>query len=144
MEPLNIRVVTWNVAAQEMPLNFSFTDLLGSEKVLNQQTFDLYVIGFQEVSARMDKFLFDTVINGDDQWTMSVKQELSTYGYIKIRSYRLLGIVISVFCLKKHLVYLRNIETQYTRLSLGGYLGMKGAVSVRLELYGTSYCFVCW
>ena len=47
-----------------------------------------------------------------------------------------------MYCLRRHLPYLRKVETQYTRLSLGGYLGFKGAVSVRFDLYGVSYCFV--
>ena len=143
MEKLNIRAVSWNVAAVDIPQNFTCLDLLGPEEVLNQQTFDLYVIGFQEVSARMDKYLIDTVISGEDSWTESVREVLAPHGYIKVRTYRLLGIVLSLFCLKKHLSYLRNIQTQYTRLSLGGYLGLKGAVSIRMELYGASYCFVC-
>ena len=31
---------------------------------------------------------------------------------------------------------------QYLRLSLGGYVGLKGAVSVRFGLYGASVCLV--
>ena len=144
MEQLKLHVVTWNVAVQEKPINFSFKDLLGPEESMSQQSHDIYIIGFQEVSARVDNYLFDSFINGEDPWTTSVMHELQPYGYVKVRSIRLLGIVLSVFCLTKHLAYIRNIETQYTRLSMGGYLGLKGAVSVRLELYGTSYCFVCW
>ena len=144
MEQLKIRSVTWNVAALDKPVNFSFEELLGSQELIVQQPYDMYIIGFQEVSARVDKYLFDTFMNGDDPWTMAVIDELKPHGYIKIRSIRLLGIVLSVFCLAKHIPHLRNIETQYTRLSVGGYIGLKGAVSVRLELYGTSCCFVCW
>ena len=144
MEQLKIRSVTWNVAALDKPVNFSFEELLGSQELIVQQPYDMYIIGFQEVSARVDKYLFDTFMNGDDPWTMAILDALKPHGYIKIRSIRLLGIVLSVFCLAKHIPHLRNIETQYTRLSVGGYIGLKGAVSVRFELYGTSCCFVCW
>ena len=104
----------------------------------------MYIIGFQEVSARVDKYLFDSFVKGEDPWTMAVVDELKPCGYKKVRTIRLLGIVLSVFCTARHISYLRNIETQYTRLSVGGYIGLKGAVSVRFELYGTSYSFVCW
>ena len=143
MDELKLRVITWNVNARTPPENFSCQDFLGSKETLEKRTYDMYVVGFQEVSARVDNFLLDTFVTGEDPWTTSVKNRLSPYEYIKVRSYRLLGIVISLFCLKHHLVHLRNIETQHTRLSLGGYWGFKGAVSIRLELYGVSYCFVC-
>ncbi len=72
-----------------------------------------------------------------------------------------MGIGISVFVKKEHLLHVRDIESQYTRLnmlvsvsptvsylmsnpqSIGYFQGIKGAVSVRLKLYGVSFCFVC-
>ena len=143
MEPLNIRAITWNVAAQNKPENFSFKNILETTD-LGQERYDMYILGFQEVSARADKYFLDSFISGDDPWTTTVSKELKPHGYIKVKSIRLLGIVLSVYCHQKHLVYLRNIETQYTRLSVGGYIGLKGAVSVRMEIYGVSLCFVCW
>ena len=142
MEPFNIRSITWNVAALDKPENFSFQQLL--ELNNSEHTpYDMYTIGFQEVSARADKYFFDSFISGDDPWTTTVSNELRPHGFIKVKSIRLLGIVLNVYCHERHLVYLRNIETQYTRLSVGGYIGLKGAVSVRLEIYGVSMCFVC-
>ena len=47
---------------------------------------------------------------------------LVPHGYIKVRTIRLMGLVLSVFIKKNHLIHLKRIETQYTRLSLGGYL----------------------
>lgn len=47
---------------------------------------------------------------------------LAPHGYVKIRTIRLLGIVLSIFVLRNHLIHIKNMETQYTRLSLGGYL----------------------
>ena len=142
MEPFNIRSITWNVAALDKPENFSFQQLLELNDSEHTQ-YDLYTIGFQEVSARADKYFLDSFISGDDPWTTTVSNELRPHGFIKVKSIRLLGIVLNVYCHERHLVYLRNIETQYTRLSVGGYIGLKGAVSVRLEIYGVSLCFVC-
>ena len=142
MESFNIRAITWNVAARDIPENFSFKKLLETNDT-GQDICDMYIVGFQEVSARADKYFLDSFISGDDPWTMTVSKELRPDGFIKVKSIRLLGIVLSVFCHEKHLVFLRNMETQYTRLSVGGYVGLKGAVSVRLEIYGVSLCFVC-
>ena len=46
---------------------------------------------FQEVSARVDKFLFDNLVNGDDCWSLGVRNILTSENYVKIRSIRLLG-----------------------------------------------------
>ena len=50
------------------------------------------------------------------------RQALIPRGYIKLRSIRVLGIVLSVFCRREHLIHVKNLEAQYTRLSFGGFL----------------------
>ena len=66
---------------------------------------------------------------------------MDKYGYVKIRSQRLMGFCTSVFVQRKHLLHVRDIETQYTRSSMKE-SGWKGAVSVRFKMYGVSMCFV--
>ena len=61
MEPFNIRSITWNVAALDKPENFSFQQLLELNDSEHTQ-YDLYTIGFQEVSARADKYFLDSFI----------------------------------------------------------------------------------
>ena len=39
---------------------------------------------------------------------------------------RLVGIVLSLFSLGRHVPHIRGLETQYTRLGFGGYWGNKG------------------
>jgi hypothetical protein len=39
---------------------------------------------------------------------------------VKVKTIRLQGLLLSLFCLRKHLLHLRDIETQYTRTGLGG------------------------
>lgn len=45
---------------------------------------------------------------------------LKKYDYVKIRTQRLQGLVLNIFCLRKHITHLRSIETQYTRTGCGG------------------------
>lgn len=45
---------------------------------------------------------------------------LSKWDYVKVKTIRLQGLVLSLFCLKKHLLHLRDIQTQYTRTGFGG------------------------
>jgi len=82
----------------------------------------------------------DTLLVGEDPWTLAARRTFAKHGYIKIRAIRLVGLVLSMFCLEKHVPYLRGLETQYTRLGLNGYWGNKGTVSIRLKVYGVSLC----
>ncbi|XP_026682622.1 inositol polyphosphate 5-phosphatase K-like, partial [Diaphorina citri] len=67
---------------------------------------------------------------------------LSPHDYVKVRTVRLVGILLNVFCLRKHLNYLRNMESAITRTGLMGLWGNKGAISLRLEIYGVNLCVV--
>ncbi|XP_043667492.1 inositol polyphosphate 5-phosphatase K-like isoform X3 [Vespula pensylvanica] len=78
----------------------------------------------------------------EDPWTKSFREVLKDYDYVKIRSQRLQGLVLNMFCLRKHITHLRMVEAQYTRTGFGGMWGNKGAVSIRLNIYGVSICVV--
>ena len=51
----------------------------------------------------------------------SLRSSLAPLGYVKIKTIRLLGTVVSLFSLLKHIPHIRGLETQFTRLGLGGY-----------------------
>jgi len=56
-------------------------------------------------------------------WTCCLliyRDVLSKWDYVKVKTIRLQGLVLSLFCLRKHLLHLRDIETQYTRTGFGG------------------------
>lgn len=60
----------------------------------------------------------DTVFS--EPWTEAVTKILRKSGYVRVKSYRLQGIMLLVFCLKVHLIHLRDIETQYVKTGFGG------------------------
>nr|CAD7587231.1 unnamed protein product [Timema genevievae] len=113
MDNLRLYMITYNVATKHPEQNLDC--LLGFQLAkANESLPDLYVVG--EVLASRD--------------------------YVKVKTVRLQGTVISLFCLRKHLLHLRDIETQYTKTGFGGMWGNKGAVSIRLSIYGCSVCLV--
>lgn len=79
---------------------------------------DFYVISLQEVKAQPHNMLVDIIF--EDPWTNALKEILEKRDYVKIKTIRLQGLVLSVFCLRKHLLNLRDIETNYTRTGLSG------------------------
>jgi len=136
MDSISIQVVTWNVATQFPGPDTNLTSLLGDQGVKP----DLFFFSLQEVKSQPQNMLADSMLAGEDPWTASLRKSLSPLGYVKVRSIRLVGIVLSLYCLERHAVYLRGLETQYTRLGFAGYWGSKGCVSIRFKIYGVSFC----
>ncbi|XP_046820465.1 inositol polyphosphate 5-phosphatase K-like isoform X2 [Vespa crabro] len=139
LERLRIYFVTWNVATkypvQDLHQLLNITH--GNMKSLP----DIYFIGLQEVKAQPQNMVLDIIFQ-EDPWTKSFREVLKDFDYVKIRSQRLQGLVLNMFCLRKHITHLRLVEAQYTRTGFGGMWGNKGAVSIRLNIYGVSICVV--
>jgi len=136
MESISIQLVTWNVGTKFPSQDTNMASLLHDSKP------DILLLGLQEVKAQPQNLVADNLLAGEDPWTACMRTQLAPLGYIKVRSIRLVGIVLSLFTLVKHVPHLRGIETQYTRLGFAGYWGSKGCVSVRLKIYGVSICIV--
>lgn len=85
--------------------------------IKNEKLPDFFVLGFQEVKAQPQNMLLDTLF--DDPWTYACKEILQK-DYIKLKSVRLQGLLIVVFALRKHLLNVREIESEYTRTGLAG------------------------
>ncbi|KFB38383.1 AGAP011644-PA-like protein [Anopheles sinensis] len=136
-----IYIVTWNVSTK-FPENISLNKLLGLENRPEQDTHlpDFFVVGLQEVNAQPQNTLFN--LFKDDLWTQKFKEVLKERDYVVIKTEQMQGLLLSVFARRKHLLHLRQVETEYTRTGLGGIWGNKGAVSIRLNVYGSSICLV--
>lgn len=92
-------------------------DLLSLIDLKNEKIPDFFILGFQEVKAQPQNMLLDTLF--DDPWTYACKEILQK-DYIKLKSVRLQGLLIVIFGLKKHLLNVREIESEYTRTGLAG------------------------
>lgn len=139
MENLKIYFLTYNVGTSGPEISTeNLHELLHLNK--NKTLYDFYVLSLQEVKAQPHNMLVSALF--DDPWTNLFRDTLKAKGYVKIKTIRLQGLMTSVFCLRKHLLNLREIESEYTRTGLSGMWGNKGAVSIRLSIYGCSVCFV--
>ncbi|XP_014245943.1 phosphatidylinositol 4,5-bisphosphate 5-phosphatase A-like isoform X1 [Cimex lectularius] len=139
MDELRIRVVTYNVAGKS-PCE-DLNEMFNLEGILdNKLPPDFYIIGLQEVKSTPHNYILDTLFS--DPWTKVFRDLLAPYGYVKVKTVRLVGIVMSMFCLRKHIIHLRDMKTLCTRTGLKGLWGNKGGTSQRLQIYGCSLCFV--
>ena len=110
----SLQLITWNVAVQ-------FPDTLNLSSLLDSLSPDFVLFGLQEVKSQPQNLLADNLLAGEDPWTSRLRSDLSRLGYVKVKSIRLVGIVLSLFCLSKHIGHIRGLETQYSRLGFGGY-----------------------
>jgi len=138
MDTLSIQVVTWNVATMFPGEDANLASLLGDHKGKP----DILMLALQEVKSQPQNLLADNLVSGEDPWTSSLRGSLAPLGYVKVRSIRLVGIVLSMFCLVEKAPFIRGLETQYTRLGFGGYWGSKGCVSIRFQIQGVSFCIL--
>lgn len=79
---------------------------------------DIYVLAFQEVKAQPQNMLMDVLF--DDPWTYECKKILQHFDYVQLKSIRLQGLLLNVYALRKHLLNIREIESEYTRTGLSG------------------------
>lgn len=141
-ERLRIYFVTWNVATKFPNPQQDLHELLDIATCAESKQWpDLYIIGLQEVKSQPQNIVLDYIMF-EDPWTKAFRDVLKIYDYVKISSQRLQGLVLNAFCLRKHLTRLRLIETQYTKTGYGGMWGNKGAVTIRMNVYGVSICIV--
>ena len=76
MESLNIRAITWNVEGTNKPEDFDCSQLLG----FDHQNVDVFVVGFQEMSCRVEQYIHRYPI----QWRRSmVKGYKGGVGWIR-------------------------------------------------------------
>ena len=113
-----IYAMTWNTNAQYAPENLDCRKLLGIEGKNLDEAPDIYCLGFQELSIRPDRFVFDTVLCAEDNWSRACRSVLNPFGYVKVRSLRVWGSSINIFVKRQHLVHIRDLESNYVRFSV--------------------------
>ncbi|KAJ3677442.1 hypothetical protein LUZ60_003166 [Juncus effusus] len=152
-----IFVSTWNVGGVTPSDDLCLDDWLDIEN----QSYDIYVLGFQEIvplsaknvlgpekswiSKKWNSRIRDSLNkssakknSNDDSTEKNSKKE-----YRCIISKQMVGIMASVWIREDLLQYFRHPSVSCIGCGVMGCLGNKGAVSVRFCLHETSFCFVC-
>ena len=136
---INIYCATWNVNGRS-PLGFVRPWL--SDCTLEDPP-DIYAIGFQEVC---DYVTHTGIVS---EWEEISKASLFPHiKYKKLKTIRMLGILLIVFVKEPLLSHISNVEAQSVSTGLGKVLGGvgnfpgKGAVAIRFDIRKTSLCFV--
>lgn len=126
----SFHITTWNVSTKS-PENLNLNSLLGLEKNPKNDKHlpDFYIIGLQEINSQPQNAILG--LFKDDPWIQKFKDILKLRHYFAVKTEQMQGLLIVMFAQRKHLLHLREIETEFTRTGLGG---------IWVSLF--SFCFV--
>ncbi|XP_020582888.1 type IV inositol polyphosphate 5-phosphatase 9-like [Phalaenopsis equestris] len=143
---------TWNVGGIPPSDDLNLEDWLDTKN----NSYDIYVIGFQEVvplSAR--NILGSEKSRISMKWSSLIRKTLNRISVSKskegkgantfgcIISKQMVGILVSVWLRKWLLPFIHHPSVSCVGCGIMGCLGNKGSVSVRFLLHETSFCVVC-
>lgn len=113
-----MHVVTYNVGTS--PPDQDLHDLLSlSHNPKNDKIIpDFYVVALQEVKAQPQNMFMAALF--DEPWTNACRDILGARDYVKVKSIKLQGLLLSVYSLRRHLLNIREVEAEYTRTGLSG------------------------
>jgi phosphatidylinositol-bisphosphatase len=140
---------TWNVNAKgkEEPLDEWLCADWASKGLP-----DLVAVGFQEI---VDLNAVNVAVDNKTQqrsqfWTEKLNFTLNQHAnqdpqrrYVLVAQKSMVGLLICVFCRFPHYPKVQYVQTSQVGVGVMGMMGNKGGVSVRLQFYDSSLCFVC-
>mmetsp|Transcript_6080 Transcript_6080/g.9507 ORF Transcript_6080/g.9507 Transcript_6080/m.9507 type:complete len:834 (+) Transcript_6080:210-2711(+) len=142
---LRVFIGTWNVNGKKPQESIDDWLRPGGDRVP-----DVYVCGFQElVDLTAGNVISDSASKERSQvWMERISLTLSKlYGgnrYHLIAERHLVGIMMCIFVLDKHITSTPRVSIQSVNTPTGVMgMGNKGGVSVRFQIYNSTFCFVC-
>lgn len=105
---------------------------------------DIFAIGFEEIVDLNASNIMAASSDNARAWSEELEKVLCRDApYTLLSSHQLVGVCLFVFARKDLIPHIRDVALDSVKTGLGGATGNKGAVAIRLVIYGTSVCFVC-
>ena len=141
----NVHVVTWNVASA-LPSPHEIESLFLPQESLMlsdlYNTTDMVVVGLQEAYQKVQEAVSSSIpLVGKDPLVEAFSAFLSQKGFTRLSYSRMLGVLNMVFVKRPLLCYIKNVATCTTKTGFGGWVGNKGASSIRFTLGEIGICF---
>jgi WD40 repeat protein len=161
---LTLAVLTWNAGASK-PSQLQHSDRDGSfyrDYIRSHDAPDLFVFGFQEVVDLEDKKVISKSLfrskkkdPSEQEHTSQVYRAWRDYlvrcleehvpgrhGYTLLHTASMVGLFTCVFVKTSERGRIRHVHTSEVKRGMGGSLGNKGAILIRLVVDDSSICFV--
>lgn len=136
VKTLKIFVGSWNVNGQ-YPAE-DVTPWLAVDK----DPPDVFCLGFQELDLSAETLLKNVTPREDEWLKISEKGLPHKAKYTKVKTIRLVGILLVVFVKNEHLHYVSKVDAETVATGIMGLMGNKGGVAIRMQIHNTSICFV--
>lgn len=105
---------------------------------------DIFAIGFEEIVDLNASNIMAASSDNAKAWSEELEKVLCRDAtYTLLSSHQLVGVCLFVFVRKDLIPHIRDVALDSVKTGLGGATGNKGAVAIRMVVYGTSLCFVC-
>eukprot|EP00877_Chromochloris_zofingiensis_P012786 jgi/Chrzof1/7761/Cz02g35230.t1 len=73
----------------------------------------------------------------------AIESEEAEEAYVQVSCKQMVGLYLSVWARKRLARHIRGVQATLAATGFGGYLGNKGAVSIRLRVFDAPLCLVC-
>ncbi|XP_072938550.1 synaptojanin-1 [Epargyreus clarus] len=105
---------------------------------------DIFAIGFEEIVDLNASNIMAASSDNAKAWSEELEKVLARDApYTLLSSHQLVGVCLFIFVRKDLIPHIRDVALDSVKTGLGGATGNKGAVAIRMVIYGTSLCFVC-
>lgn len=105
---------------------------------------DVFAIGFEEIVDLNASNIMAASTDNARAWSEELEKVLCRDApYTLLSSHQLVGVCLFVFVRKDLIPHIRDVALDSVKTGMGGATGNKGAVAIRMVVYGTSLCFVC-
>lgn len=141
----NMFIGTFNCNAL-MPTSFEDLEAWINPGDGDFNSINLWVFGFQEVVELKPSQVWNADTTNSRAWEQIIAAYINSKRKSKVvlvKSMQLVGILLLIFITEEDLHNVQNIVTNETKIGFSGVAGNKGSVSVSLNYYDTSMCFVC-
>ncbi|PIA13658.1 DNase I-like protein, partial [Coemansia reversa NRRL 1564] len=143
-------VGTWNVNGRAAAETSELSEWLGFVPTTADEIVDitkipeLVVVGFQELDARAEAFVYNDAVK-DIEWTEAIERAMGgARGVLeKVASRQLIGMFLLVYVRTDVRKWITEVQTTAVGCGIMGVVGNKGAVAVRLMVQNTMICLVC-
>lgn len=141
----SVHVVTWNIASTQPSSHDIESLFLPQESCMLSDILpstDIIVVGLQEAYQSIPDAVQSSVpMVGKDPLVELFSNFLCLNGFVRLSTSRLLGILTLVFVKRPLVCYISDLESCTTKTGMSGWLGNKGASSIRFSLGDVSVCF---
>lgn len=147
---LNIRIFSWNTGS----CSVSPSILRESDFFKSTELPDMFVFNLQEIvrlnASQVHSHVYFQIVSTDPErlskWVsvfeICIRESCGESSYSLLAANHLVGTAVIVFVENSLLSHTRNVLFASMKTGLGGIVGNKGSIALRMQIHNNSFCFI--